>query len=128
MSKLTVDRKEIIDALERLLIFNSDSNIFTYYDLSSANSGDLHLSVKSQDKGFGNQNLKVEFNGEMKNISFPTKAMLEIFSHYHSETITMTMEADHPCAVNGSDDPDYTVIIMPMKVNEYVNYEEEYVQ
>ncbi|MCL1889735.1 MAG: DNA polymerase III subunit beta [Desulfovibrionaceae bacterium] len=127
-SRLTVNRKEIIDALERLSIFNSDANIFTCYDLNSAGPGVLSVSVKSQDKGSCNQKLKVDFDGDLKVISFPTKSMLEIFSHFHSEKIDLMMDAENPCAVSGGEDPDYTVIIMPMKVNEHVNYQEEKVQ
>ena len=39
------------------------------------------------------------------------------------EPLTLT-GAEGPCGINGTEDPDYTVLIMPMKIAEESYYEE----
>ena len=52
--------------------------------------------------------------------------MMEILTHYQSADVTLTLTgAEGPCGVGGEQDPDYTVLIMPMKIAEQNYYEEE---
>ena len=46
--------------------------------------------------------------------------------HYRSERLGLTLTgSEGPCGLTGSDDSEYTVIIMPMKIVEETYYSEE---
>lgn len=122
-SKLTVQRKEAQDALERLLIFNTDNNRCTYFTLSGT---EVVLSSTGQDVGSATESLDAEYGGEIPKIAFPTRNLLEIMDHYRSEKLTLILTgSEGPCGIKGNDDTEYTVIIMPMKIVEETYYSEE---
>jgi DNA polymerase-3 subunit beta len=120
---LTVDRLELVDALERIAIFNTDSNRCVYLDL---NGGEVTLSSQGQDVGKATESLEVQFAGDVKRIAFPTRNLIEILSHFSSEKVAFKFTgAEGPCGLEGADDPEYLVIIMPMKITEETYYNEE---
>jgi DNA polymerase-3 subunit beta len=67
---LLVDRLELMDALERIAIFNTDSNRCVYLDM---NGPEMVLSSQGQDVGKANETLEVQFTGDVKRIAFPTR-------------------------------------------------------
>ncbi len=120
---LAVDRLELMDALERIAIFNTESNRCVYLDL---NGGEMALSSQGQDVGKANETLEVQFTGDVKRIAFPTRNLIEILNHFSSEKLTFKFTgAEGPCGIEGADDLDYLVIIMPMKITEETYYNEE---
>ena len=122
-SALGIQRKEAEDALERLLIFTTDNNRCTYFDLSGS---EVVLSSNGLDVGSATETLDGEYAGDIKKIAFPTRNLLDILAHYQSEKLTMLLTgAEGPCGIKGGDDPEYTVIIMPMKIIEETYYQEE---
>ncbi len=123
VATLTVTRKEIQDALERLLIFTTDNNRCTYFDLSGT---EAVLSSTGQDVGSATESLDAEYTGSIAKIAFPTRNLLDILAHFQSEKLTLHITgSEGPCGIKGSDDPEYTVIIMPMKIVEETYYKEE---
>ena len=122
VSLLKLSRKDCLDALDRISIFNTESDRCTYFELSSA---EAMLSAQGQDTGSANESLEVSYNGSIGRIAFPTKNLMEILTHYQSGELTLTLTgAEGPCGINGTEDPDYTVLIMPMKIAEESYYEE----
>ncbi len=125
VSKLVLSRAEASEALNRIAIFNTESNRCTYFSLSA---GEAVLSAMGQDVGSADESLDVEYAGSIGKIAFPTGNLVHILDHFGSEKLTMTMTgAEGPCGITGQDDPEYVVIIMPMKILEDVNYSEEQV-
>lgn len=123
MHPMTLARKEAIEALGRILIFNTESDRCTYMDLSA---GEALLSAQGQDVGSANESLEVSYNGDIKRIAFPTRNLLDVLGHFVSAKIDMMLTgSEGPCGIRGADDADYTVIIMPMKVSETTYYSEE---
>lgn len=123
MHPMTLDRKEAMEALGRILIFNTESDRCTYMDLSS---GEALLSAQGQDVGSASESLEVTYGGDIKRIAFPTRNLMDVLAHFVSgKTDMMLTGAEGPCGIRGADDPDYTVIIMPMKVSETTYYSEE---
>ena len=123
MHPMTLARKEAIEALGRILIFNTESDRCTYMDLSA---GEALLSAQGQDVGSANESLEVAYNGDIKRIAFPTRNLLDVLGHFVSAKIDMMLTgSEGPCGIRGADDVDYTVIIMPMKVSETTYYSEE---
>ena len=122
-SHLTVARKDAQEALERLLIFTTDNNRCTYFALST---GEIELSSNGLDVGSATETLEGGYTGDIKKIAFPTRNLLDILAHYQSEKLTMILTGtEGPCGIKGHDDPEYTVIIMPMKIVEETYYQEE---
>ena len=122
VSLLKLSRKDCLDALDRISIFNTESDRCTYFELSSA---EAMLSAQGQDTGSANESLEVSYNGSIGRIAFPTKNLMEILTHYQSGELTLPLTgAEGPCGINGTEDPDYTVLIMPMKIAEESYYEE----
>ena len=125
ISTLKLDRAEAQDALLRIAIFNTDSNRCTYFDLSAK---EAVLSATGQDQGSASESLDVEYSGDIEKIAFPTNNLLTIMEHYASAKLTLTLTgAEGPCGISGTDDVDYRVIIMPMKILDDVNFREEQV-
>ena len=123
MHPMTLARKEAIEALGRILIFNTESDRCTYMDLSA---GEALLSAQGQDVGSANESLEVTYNGDIKRIAFPTRNLLDVLGHFVSAKIDMMLTgSEGPCGIRGADDADYTVIIMSMKVSETTYYSEE---
>lgn len=124
-SSLAIDRKEITEALDRLLIFNTDNNRCTYYDFK-ASLGEVVLSSTGQDTGSATEILEGQYKGDINKIAFPTRNLIEIISHYNSKGLKMVMSgSEGPCGIFGEEDLDYTVIIMPMKIVDDTYYSEE---
>lgn len=120
---LSVDRKEAMDALDRIKEFNTDSDRCTYMDLSAA---EAQLSAQGQDVGSANESLEVSYGGDIKRIAFPTRNLLDVLGHFVSGRVDMLLTgSEGPCGIRGADDPEYTVIIMPMKISETTYYSEE---
>ena len=123
MHPMTLARKETIEALGRILIFNTESDRCTYMDLTP---GEALLSAQGQDVGSANESLEVTYNGDIKRIAFPTRNLLDVLGHFVSAKIDMMLTgSEGPCGIRGGDDTEYTVIIMPMKVSETTYYSEE---
>ncbi len=123
ISVLSVNRKEMIDALERVYIFNYENEKCTFFDLSD---NELVLSAQGQRVGEAKEQLEIKYEGTIKRIAFPTKDLIEILDHFISEEITFIFTGiETPCGVRGEQDNDYTVIIMPMREASVNIYDED---
>ena len=124
VSRLQASRRELLESLERIAIFNTETNRGTIFDLSQET--EMTLSSTGQDVGSAAETMEVTYEGSIKKISFPTRNFIEIINHYQSETMAVALTgAEGPCGLTGADDPDYTVIIMPMKMVDDTYYSEE---
>ena len=122
-SVLDLDRKEGMDALGRILIFNTESDRCVYFDLAR---DEARLSAQGADVGSASESLEVRYDGSIGRIAFPTRNLMDVFSHFISPRVDMTLTGpEGPCGIRGAEDPDYTVIIMPMKVSEAAYYSED---
>lgn len=120
---LRMPRKEIIESLKRISVFSVDGGQPSVFMTLSEH--ELGMKANSQD-GFAQETMEVEYRGQLGNIAFPTRDLIEIFGHFKSETIIMTFtEQEGPCGITGTDENDYTVILMPMRVAEEVYYSED---
>jgi DNA polymerase-3 subunit beta len=122
-SKLNLSRKECFEALDRLTIFNTDTDRCTYFDF---NGNEAALSARGQDTGSASEYLEVEYSGDISKIAFPTRALMEILTHFDSDQLEFTLTGtEGPCGITGKDDKEYTVLIMPMKIMEQQYYAED---
>lgn len=118
-----VDRQDVAEALERMLLFNTENNRCTYFEFKGQ---ELLLTSQGQEVGSGSETLEAVSKDEIPKIAFPTRNFIELLSHFESERLTMTMTGvEGPCGVGAEGDPGYTVIIMPMKIVDETYYSEE---
>lgn len=123
VSHLVLDRAECQDALQRIAIFNSESNRCTYFDLTDK---EATLAATGQDIGSATESLDVEYDGQIERIAFPTNNLMGIMDHFNSPQLSLTLTGpEGPCGIRGKDDVEYLVIIMPMKIIEDVTLNEE---
>jgi DNA polymerase-3 subunit beta len=122
-STLKISRKDALDALDRLAIFNTENDRCTSFGLSQY---ELTLTAQGQDTGSASELLEVSYDGTLPRIVFPTRSMMDIFTHYASDDLSLTLTgAEGPCGIKGESDPGYTVLLMPMKVAQQDYYSEE---
>jgi len=123
ISRLDVDRKECMEALDRLSIFTTDNDRCTYLDLAET---ELTLTAQGQDVGSADERLEVSYQGDILKIAFPTRNLMDVLGHFTSLQVQLSFTAvEGPCGISGKDDPEYTVIIMPMKMTDTTYYEED---
>ena len=121
-STLKLRRKECQESLDRLHIFNNESDRCTYFQFSPT---EVTMSAQGQETGSATENLDVSFSGSLERIAFPTRNLIDILGHFQSGELTFTLTgAEGPCGISGTEDPDYTVLIMRMKIAETSYYEE----
>lgn len=121
-SKLTVNKRETLETLDRIYIFNNDNDRCTYFNLSSNMAV---VSAEAQETGSASEELDLTYNGTIQKIAFPTKNLMEILGHFQSADLEWTLTTQEgPCGITGSEDPDYMVLIMPMKIAQTSYYEE----
>ncbi len=122
---LNLGRADVQDALQRIAIFNSDSNRCTYFALTAK---EAILTAAGQEVGSATETLDVEYAGTIDKIAFPTNNLLSILDHFASQKLTFTLTgAEGPCGIRGNDDAEYLVIIMPMKILDDTYLSEEQV-
>ncbi|MGL4722418.1 MAG: DNA polymerase III subunit beta [Desulfovibrionaceae bacterium] len=121
VSCLKVNKRNIIEALDRLSIFNTESNRCAYIYLTE---NEIKLSVEGYEVGSATEIVEGSYSGSISAIAFPTKNLLEILSKYISEEVEFIFTSvEGPCGIRGKEDVEYTVIIMPMKVADSTHYE-----
>lgn len=123
VSTLIADREELMESLDRILVFNTENQRCTYF---VPEGEELVLFSQGQDIGEASETLNVSYTGALNKIAFPTRNMIELLGHVQSDKVIMTFTGkEGPCGVKGEDDADYQVIIMPMKIVEDTYYTEE---
>ena len=120
-SRLSINRKDMIDALDRLKLFNSVENRSVVFDLSAES-----VTISVPDAGEATEELFATYDGALSRIAFPTSGLMEILGHFTSKTVCMTLTSEEgPCGVTGEHDTDYLVIVMPMKIADEKFYNED---
>ncbi len=123
VSILQTARAELMDSLERISIFNDESNRCAHFMFHPT---ELGLYSQGQERGTGNESVEASFNGTLEKIAFPTRVMVEVLSHFNSKKVRFTLTgSEAPCGLGGDEDPHYLVIVMPMKIQEETYYSEE---
>lgn len=121
-SSMNVKKSDLMDALDRIFIFNTDNSICTFFEFEG---NVLQMDVQSDEKGEAKESIDIEFTGDLKKIAFPTKDLMEIMSHFQSEELHFNFtDPLGPCFLTGKDDAGYISLIMPMQVSEDVVYTE----
>ena len=122
-SVLEVDKHALTDALDRIQIFNTENNRSVYFDFKES---DLVLYSQGQDIGETSEMITPSYSGEPERIAMPTRVIMDILSHFQSDTVRFQFSGSfEPCSIEGDGDPSYMIITMPVEVTEDTYYTEE---
>lgn len=123
VSRLVADRAELINALERISIFNTDSNRCTHFMLG----GDkVTLYSQGQETGTATEAIQAQYSGALERIAFPTRNLIDILGHFNSKEVEFVLTGtEAPSGITGADDAEYQTILMPMMIQEETYYTEE---
>ncbi|MFN2268963.1 MAG: DNA polymerase III subunit beta [Desulfonatronovibrio sp.] len=122
-SCLVVNRKDLLESLDRILIFSTELNRATAFELSSE---ELRLVSTAAETGEADEVIPCSYDGNINEMVFNIKSMMEILGHLNSEEIQISLcEKDRPCKVTGTEDRNFFVVTMPVQVEEEVYYTEE---
>jgi DNA polymerase-3 subunit beta len=120
---MQVGKEELIDSLDRISIFNTENQRCCYFVFDEQ---ELVLYSQGQETGEATESLPISIQGEMSQIAFPTKNLIDILNHFHSSRLSFYLTTeDGPCKITGEDDPEYIVLIMPILISEETYYTEE---
>ncbi len=125
-TKMIINRENLIDSLERIIIFNTETQRCCYFVFGE---NELIIYSQGQDKGEATEVIPINYNGNLDRIIFSTKNLIEILNHFQSEEVVFEFTSSQgPCKISGEQDQDYIVIIMPVVIQEETYYTEEYVE
>jgi len=122
-SSLVVNKRELMDALDRILIFCTEFNKSAIFELKE---DEVIIDSTAVETGEANEVLGCRYNGDIKELVFNIKSLLDILAHFSSEEISMNLSGKvRPCMITGEDDPNYFVVTMPVEIQEETYYTEE---
>ncbi len=125
LSTLIVNRKELIDVLERISVFASDIDELVTFIF---NNDKLLIHSEGHNKGEATEEILVNYSGQIDSVFFLIKRTKQIIEHFHSENIKIEFTtSDGPCKITGLDESDngYIVVTMPVRLKEEKYYEDE---
>ena len=125
LSSLELGREEAQEALNRIAIFHTEENRCSYFTFAPL---EVVISTSDQHVGSASESLDVIYQGEIEKIAFKTSNLLSILERFTSARLKLVFTgSEGPCGITGSEDSEYQVIIMPMKINEDTQFSEEQV-
>ncbi len=122
-SSLVVNKRELMDALERILIFCTEFNKSAIFQLKE---DEVIIDSTAVEAGEANEVLGGKYDGDINELVFNIKSLLEILGHFSSEEICMNLSGQvRPCKITGEDDSNYFIVTMPVEIQEETYYTEE---
>jgi len=122
-SHMTINRNELMESLERIQIFNTEIQMSTVMELSSQ---ELRLSSTAVESGEAREAIGCSYKGDLDQVVFNTKNVLEIMEHFDEENITFSFAGQVlPCKIHGENNTDYFVMTMPVQIEQDTYYTEE---
>jgi DNA polymerase III subunit beta len=88
--QVTIDRKQLIGALERIAVLADQHNNLVKFTINS-DTQQLVLSVEAQDVGSGQETLGAQISGEDIEIAFNVRYLLEGLKTHNSQDITISL-------------------------------------
>ncbi|EFI34551.1 DNA polymerase III, beta subunit [Desulfonatronospira thiodismutans ASO3-1] len=120
---LVTTKNDLMDSLERILIFNTDSQMSTLMRLGQE---EIYMTSTAVDSGEAEEVVGCSYQGNLKEVVFNTKSLLEILGHIDDDNVVMKFSGPiEPCRINGENDQKYYVMTMPVQIEEETYYTEE---
>ena len=122
VSILEIDKELLIQAMDRLVLFN-ENNKSVIFNLSKDT---VSLSAYGSDVGSAEEILNCNYQGDMERIVLLAKDVIEILDHFNSSVVKFNFSGPTtPFKVTSDNDPNYFVYAMPIEIEEEIVYSEE---
>lgn len=119
--QLTVDREELLDALDRIAIFATDTASVVVFEVQD---GTLVLSSPGHEVGTGTEPLPCQAEGQFQTFALAVRQVMDIVTRFAGKAITLHFaDPKSLMRLTSTDDPGYSVAIMPVVIEEELYYE-----
>jgi len=113
--QITVDRKQLLTALERIAVLSDQSNLVKFSIDSIKQS--LELSVESQDRGSGRESLTAQISGTNLDIAFNIKYLMDGLKTLPTQEITLSLNGPlEPAILTPLGGINMTYLVMPVQL------------
>ena len=113
--QITLDRKQILSALERIAVL-ADSTNLVKFSIDSA-SQSIDLSVESQDRGSGKESLPAQISGADLDIAFNIKYLMDGLKTLPTQEITINLNGPlEPVILTPLGGIKMTYLVMPVQL------------
>src|SRR5882724_1366398 len=109
------NRDDFLAALRRISLLSSERSHGVKLHLER---GKLELSASNPDQGEASEELDVQYTGDPLTIGFNARYLIDVLTvHAEGDVIELGFTDEvGPGVVRGSQDPDYTYVVMPMRL------------
>ena len=115
--QLNVDRRALLQSLERISVLADQKNNIVKLSLDSAQ--ELILSVDAQDVGSGRESLPAQFTGDAIDIAFNVKYLLDVLKVLGtSEVMIQINTPTSPAVISPIGGAKFTGLIMPVQIRD----------
>ncbi|HIK37546.1 MAG: DNA polymerase III subunit beta [Geminocystis sp.] len=113
---MAVERKRLIDSLERLSVFSDQKNSLVRFRLNPT-SRELTVAIEAGEIGSGKESMTAEISGEGFEIGFNIKYLLEGLKAFSSHEVKFHFNGPvQPVVVTPLDGTSMTYLIMPVQI------------
>jgi len=113
--RATVQRDDLLAALRRTSLLASERSHGVRLGISK---GTLTLSASNPDQGEANEDIEASYAGDELQVGFNARYLIDVLNvHPPGDTIEIGLTDEvGPGVIRGSQDPDYTYVLMPMRL------------
>jgi DNA polymerase III subunit beta len=113
--QITLDRKQLLSALERIAVLADQSNLVKF-SIDNTNQS-IALSVESQDRGSGRESLTAQISGENLDIAFNIKYLMDGLKTLITQEITISLNGPlEPVILTPLGGIKMTYLVMPVQL------------
>ncbi|WP_310426252.1 DNA polymerase III subunit beta [Chamaesiphon sp. VAR_48_metabat_135_sub] len=113
--QITLDRKQLLAALERIAVLADQTNLVKF-SIDSTNSS-IDISVESQDRGNGKESLSAQISGESLDIAFNIKYLMDGLKTLPTQEITISLNGPlEPVILTPLGGIKMTYLVMPVQL------------
>jgi DNA polymerase III subunit beta len=116
--QITLDRKQILSALERIAILADSSSNLVKFSIDSSNQS-IALSVEAQDRGNGRELLTAQITGADLDIAFNVKYLMDGLKTIPTPEITINLNGPlEPVILTPLGGIEMTYLVMPVQLRQ----------
>jgi DNA polymerase III subunit beta len=113
--QITLDRKQLLSALERIAVLSDQTNLVKF-SIDSTNQS-IDLSVESQDRGSGRESMLAQISGESLDIAFNIKYLMDGLKTLPTQEITISLNGPlEPVILTPLGGVKMTYLVMPVQL------------
>jgi DNA polymerase III subunit beta len=114
--QLTIDRRQLLNAVERIAVLADQKNNVIKFSIDSINQH-LSLSVEAQDVGSGQESMAAQVTGEGLDIAFNVKYLIDGLKALSTSDIQIQMNAPNsPVILTPLGGRKMTYLVMPVQI------------